>query len=159
MSKPIEEILATKPTARPRIYAYSINDTPHKGLLKVGQTTRDVKQRVAEQVKTAAIKNYRIELDEPAERERCEHGMIAQVRREHVVSIRIGAVRQIDHDCDDHCSHVKRRHCSHQPRRDQLQFRPESQTLCFPPQADQPHPFVPRASDLSLCIHRSPLCR
>jgi hypothetical protein len=41
---------------------------PHQGLLKVGQTTRDVKQRIAEQLKTAAIKNYRIELDEPADR-------------------------------------------------------------------------------------------
>jgi hypothetical protein len=70
MSKPtIEEILAPKPEARPRIYAYSIDDKAHKGLLKVGQTTRDVKQRVAEQLKTAAIKNYRIELDESAERE------------------------------------------------------------------------------------------
>jgi hypothetical protein len=68
MSKPIEEILALKPEARPRIYAYSIADVAHKGLLKVGQTTRDVKQRVAEQLKTAAIKNYRIELNEPAER-------------------------------------------------------------------------------------------
>ena len=68
MSKPIEEILAPKPEARPRIYAYSIDDKAHNGLLKVGQTTRDVKQRVAEQVKTAAIKNYKIELDEPAER-------------------------------------------------------------------------------------------
>ena len=70
MSKPtIEEILAPKPEARPRIYAYAIADEAHKGLLKVGQTTRDVKQRVAEQLKTAAIKNYTIELDEPAERE------------------------------------------------------------------------------------------
>ena len=69
MSKPIEEILTPKPQARPRIYAYSIDDKAHKGLLKVGQTTRDVKQRVAEQVKTAAIKNYRIELDESAERD------------------------------------------------------------------------------------------
>lgn len=68
MSKTIEEILAPKPEARPRIYAYSIDDYSHEGLLKVGQTTRDVKQRVAEQVKTAAIKNYRIELDETAER-------------------------------------------------------------------------------------------
>ncbi|BFU92116.1 MAG: type III restriction endonuclease [Nitrospira sp.] len=67
MSKTIEEILAPKPEARPRIYAYSIDDQTHKGLLKVGQTTRDVKQRVAEQVKTAAIKNYRIELEESAE--------------------------------------------------------------------------------------------
>src|SRR5882672_7981521 len=68
MSKPIEEILAPKPEVRPRIYAYSIADKAHNGLLKVGQTTRDVKQRIAEQVKTAAIKNYKIELDESAER-------------------------------------------------------------------------------------------
>jgi hypothetical protein len=69
MSKPtIDEILALKPVARPRIYAYAIDDAAHQGLLKVGQTTRDVKQRVAEQLKTAAIKNYTIELDELAER-------------------------------------------------------------------------------------------
>jgi hypothetical protein len=69
MSKTIEEILAPKPEARPRIYAYSIADEAHNGLLKVGQTTRDVKRRVAEQLKTAAIKNYKIELDEHAERD------------------------------------------------------------------------------------------
>jgi hypothetical protein len=68
MSKTIEEILAPKPEARPRIYAYSIDDKAHAGLLKVGQTTRDVKQRVAEQLKTANIKNSKIELDEVAER-------------------------------------------------------------------------------------------
>ena len=50
MSKPtIDEVLAPKPEARPRIYAYSIEDQAHKGLLKVGQTTRDVKPRIAEQ--------------------------------------------------------------------------------------------------------------
>jgi hypothetical protein len=68
MSKTIDDIFAPKPEARPRIYAYSIEDKAHAGLLKVGQTTRGVKQRVAEQVKTAAIKNYRIEIDEAAER-------------------------------------------------------------------------------------------
>ncbi|GAB1344158.1 GIY-YIG nuclease family protein [Gemmatimonas sp.] len=68
MSKSIDEILAPKPEARPRIYAYSIADKEHAGLLKVGQTTRDVKQRVAEQLKTANIKNYTIVLDEAAER-------------------------------------------------------------------------------------------
>jgi hypothetical protein len=68
MSKTIGEILAPKPEARPRIYAYSIDDKAHAGLLKVGQTTRDVKQRLAEQLKTAAIKNYRVQLDESAER-------------------------------------------------------------------------------------------
>lgn len=69
MSKSIEEILTPKPEARPRIYAYSIHDKAHKGHLKVGQTSRDVKQRIAEQVKTAAIKNYKIELDESAVRD------------------------------------------------------------------------------------------
>ncbi|HOA61219.1 MAG: GIY-YIG nuclease family protein [Verrucomicrobia bacterium] len=69
MSKTIEEILAPKPAARPRIYAYAIADKAHAGLLKVGQTTRDVKQRVAEQLKTANIKNYTIVLDELAERD------------------------------------------------------------------------------------------
>jgi hypothetical protein len=69
MSKTIDEILAPKPEARPRIYAYSIRDKAHAGLLKIGQTTRDVKQRVAEQLKTAAIQNYTIVLDESAERE------------------------------------------------------------------------------------------
>jgi hypothetical protein len=69
MSKTIEEILVPKPEACPRIYAYSIDDKAHVGLLKIGQTTREVKQRVAEQLKTAAIKNYKIELDESAARD------------------------------------------------------------------------------------------
>jgi hypothetical protein len=70
VSKPaIDEILAPKPEARLRIYAYSIADKAHAGLIKVGQTTRNVKKRVAEQLKTANIKNYTIILDEPAERE------------------------------------------------------------------------------------------
>ncbi len=68
MSKPIEEILAPRPEARPRIYAYAIADAAHAGQLKVGQTTREVKQRVAEQLKTANIKNFTIVLDELAER-------------------------------------------------------------------------------------------
>ena len=70
MNKPsIDQILTPKPKASPRIYAYSIADEAHAGLLKVGQTTRDVKSRVGEQLRTAAIKNFRIELDAPAERE------------------------------------------------------------------------------------------
>ena len=70
MNKPtVEDILAPKPTARPRIYAYTIADEAHAGLLKVGQTARDVTLRVAEQLKTAAIKNYTIVLDEAAERD------------------------------------------------------------------------------------------
>jgi len=70
MIKPtIDQILAPKPEAHPRIYAYSIADKAHTGLLKVGQTSREVKKRVAEQLKTAKIENYTIELDESAERE------------------------------------------------------------------------------------------
>lgn len=69
MSRPLEEILTGRPVAQPRIYAYSINDKAHLGLLKVGQTTRNVKQRIAEQLKTAGIKNYKIELDESAARD------------------------------------------------------------------------------------------
>jgi hypothetical protein len=70
MNKPsIDEVLTPKPEARPRIYAYAIADAAHYGQLKVGQTTRDVKRRVAEQLKTAAIQNFTIELDEPAERD------------------------------------------------------------------------------------------
>lgn len=65
----IDDILAPKPERRPRIYAYSIADKAHEGLLKVGQTSREVKKRVAEQLKTARIENYTIELDEPAERD------------------------------------------------------------------------------------------
>lgn len=62
MSKTIEEILAPKPEARPRIYAYSIDDKAHKGLLKVGQTARNVKQRVAEQV----IRQMQVLISAPA---------------------------------------------------------------------------------------------
>jgi len=69
MNRPtIEEILAPKPEARPRIYAYSIDDKAHRGLLKVGQATRDVKKRIQEQTMTAGIA-VTIELDEPAERD------------------------------------------------------------------------------------------
>jgi hypothetical protein len=58
MSKTGEEILAPKPEARPRIYAYAIDDSAHAGLLKVDQSIRDVKQRIAEQPQTASIRNY-----------------------------------------------------------------------------------------------------
>ena len=68
VSPTVDDILEPKPKARPRIYAYSIDDAAHAGLLKVGQTTRDVRARVGEQLRTAFIENFRIELDEPAER-------------------------------------------------------------------------------------------
>lgn len=67
MVKSREELFVPKPEARLRIYAYEIADDAHKGLLKVGQTTRDVKKRIAEQTKTAGITPI-IHLDELAER-------------------------------------------------------------------------------------------
>src|SRR5690554_6124454 len=69
MPKSIDEILPEKLEARLRIYAYTIADDAHADLLKVGQTTQDVKARVAQQLKTAAITNYEIVLNEPADRD------------------------------------------------------------------------------------------
>ena len=69
MSKTIEEILTPKPEMRPRIYAYAIADAAHTGQLKIGQTTRNVQARVAEQLRTANITNYTIEIDEDAVRD------------------------------------------------------------------------------------------
>ncbi|WP_285247499.1 DEAD/DEAH box helicase family protein [Pseudarthrobacter sp. efr-133-R2A-89] len=68
MPKSIEELLPPKPDARLRVYAYSIDSPAHLGLIKVGQTTRDVKKRIEEQTKTAGI-TPKILLDIPAERE------------------------------------------------------------------------------------------
>ena len=68
MVRSFDDILEPKPKARPRLYAYSIDDAAHMGLLKIGQTTRDVRARVNEQLRTAFIENFTIELDEPAER-------------------------------------------------------------------------------------------
>jgi len=68
-SRAIEELLPDRLAARLRIYAYSIDDAAHAGLLKVGQTTQAVNARVAQQLKTPAIKNYRIEFDGSAERD------------------------------------------------------------------------------------------
>jgi L-rhamnose mutarotase len=64
----IDTILAPKPEPRLRIYAYEIHSNSHEGLLKIGHTTRDVKTRVEEQLKTAGITNYTIHVDESAER-------------------------------------------------------------------------------------------
>lgn len=55
MSRPIDEILPPKPAVTPRLYAYAIDGPRHAGLLKIGQTTRDVAQRIAEQTRTAGL--------------------------------------------------------------------------------------------------------
>jgi hypothetical protein len=41
MNRTVNEILASKPESQLRIYAYEIHDEAHKGMLKVGHTTRD----------------------------------------------------------------------------------------------------------------------
>ncbi len=57
-----------RPAAQPKIYAYELVGVPtHQGLLKVGYTTRNVRQRVQEQVGTAGV-SYHIVLEEPAMR-------------------------------------------------------------------------------------------
>jgi hypothetical protein len=68
VTRPDDELLPPKPEARLRIYAYAIKDPAHEGLLKIGQTTQSVKKRVAQQLKTAAITNFKIVVDETAER-------------------------------------------------------------------------------------------
>ena len=44
----IEQILAPKPEARPRIYAYSIKDDAHAGLFTRGRTTGGMTRRLGE---------------------------------------------------------------------------------------------------------------
>ena len=68
MSKSVDDLLPEKPDTRLRLYAYSIEDDAHAGQLKIGQTTQDVKTRVAQQLGTAAITNYTIAINEPADR-------------------------------------------------------------------------------------------
>jgi hypothetical protein len=69
LSRSLDEILPPRPEVNPRLYAYAIDAPSHAGLLKIGQTTRDVKQRVEEQTKTAGFKSQTtIYLNEPATR-------------------------------------------------------------------------------------------
>ena len=58
-----------RPKVIPRIYAYRLPGVKeHEGELKIGYTTRSVKERVEEQLKTANLR-YEIVLDESAMRE------------------------------------------------------------------------------------------
>jgi hypothetical protein len=68
MGRPLEDLLPPKPESRLRIYAYSIEDGTHEGMLKIGQTTRAVKSRVEQQLKTALVRDFTIHVDESAER-------------------------------------------------------------------------------------------
>jgi hypothetical protein len=71
MAKSIDEILAPKPEARPRIYAWVPNDPPakYRGLIKVGQTTQvDVNARIR-QSQGQMQQAYTLHVDALAERE------------------------------------------------------------------------------------------
>ncbi|MBN2525215.1 MAG: hypothetical protein JXR76_02395 [Deltaproteobacteria bacterium] len=57
MTKSIEENLALKHSVRPRIYAYSIDDAAHKGLLKVGNCRTVIKFK-GDATKTVRVRYY-----------------------------------------------------------------------------------------------------
>jgi len=63
-----KKFFPSRPEANPTIYAYRLVDVPsHAQLLKVGYTSRNSKDRVAEQLKTARLQ-YEIVFDTPAMR-------------------------------------------------------------------------------------------
>ncbi len=67
MSK--QDFFPPRPDATPTIYAYELEGvSTHMGLLKIGYTDRDVKTRVAEQMKTSRVK-YRIVFEDSAMRD------------------------------------------------------------------------------------------
>ncbi|CAM8656779.1 DEXHc_RE domain containing protein [Acidimicrobiia bacterium] len=69
MSRSIEDLLPERAEARLRIYAWSTNEiAKYKGCLKVGQTTlSDVNVRIRQSQGVAPV-DYKLEIDEPAER-------------------------------------------------------------------------------------------
>ncbi len=61
-----EKYFSQRPELKPTIYAYEIPDAENrKGLIKIGYTTRDVRERIKEQLGTAGL-NYKILLEEDA---------------------------------------------------------------------------------------------
>ncbi|MGQ0832270.1 MAG: DEAD/DEAH box helicase family protein [Microthrixaceae bacterium] len=71
MTRSIDEILAPKPQARLRIYAWTPNDPPaaYVGLIKVGQTTQDDVNVRIKQSQGQMQQAYTLHLDVVAERE------------------------------------------------------------------------------------------
>lgn len=65
-AKSLADLFPEKPAGEPRLYAYVLpKSSQHVGLLKIGQTTRDVKTRVQEQIGATGVE-FVIHLDEPA---------------------------------------------------------------------------------------------
>lgn len=102
MSKSEFELFPEKVETRLHIYGYTIQDEHHEGQIKVGQTTQDVKTRVAQQTKTAAIKNYTIEIDELAERRDgslfTDHEVRAHLKRKGFENVELEWMRCSDDD-------------------------------------------------------------
>lgn len=63
----MEDFFPTRPSSTPTIYAFSVNDPAHAGLLKVGYTEHDAAQRIAQQF-PGGFKGYTTHLVEPAQR-------------------------------------------------------------------------------------------
>ena len=63
-----KEFFPARPEARPTIYAYESTHPQHKGMLKIGYTTRDAKTRVAEQhpIVTPGDPIFKVVLEESA---------------------------------------------------------------------------------------------
>lgn len=85
-----QEFFPIRPEVTPTIYAYElIGVETHRGLLKVGYTDRDAKTRVAEQLKTSAVK-YRIVFEESAMRNDgssfTDHDIHANLRRKGIAN-------------------------------------------------------------------------
>src|SRR5438270_7090018 len=63
-----EDFFPPRPNAAPTIYAYELDGvSTHKGLLKIGYTSRSAKERIEEQLKTSRVK-YKIVFEESAMR-------------------------------------------------------------------------------------------
>lgn len=54
----VKDFFPPRPELKPKIYAYELPGVPdHKGLLKIGFTTRNSQERVAEQVRTSGVQS------------------------------------------------------------------------------------------------------
>ncbi|MDP2685155.1 MAG: GIY-YIG nuclease family protein [bacterium] len=61
-----KDFFPPRPNVSPKIYAYELVGVPsHKGLLKIGYTSRNSKDRIAEQLRTSGV-NYKIVFEEEA---------------------------------------------------------------------------------------------
>jgi hypothetical protein len=67
IAKSLADLFPEKPAGEPRLYAWSSEEVADRwrGCLKVGQTTRDVNQRIKESQGQARV-DYLLEVDEPA---------------------------------------------------------------------------------------------